>query len=292
MKILYHANCNDGSGAALAAWMLFGETTATGEPIDYIPVQYGSPAPNCAAENVYILDFCYPRQTLIEMATHANLITVIDHHKTARDDLSEPFPEQYNGLPLCEVRVTFDMRKSGAVLAWEHFNDSPPPQLLQHIQDRDLWRFELPQTREITTGLQLTEDWRNWEELIRQPHLLAAVAREGQTINRYLAMQSEKIIQHGPRYWDIEQTIVPVYNLPKFMSPDTLHLALEKYPDASYAVAYFALPDQRIYSLRARPGETDVSAIAKKHGGGGHVEAAGFTVQLHPTILARMLREI
>ena len=45
MKILYHANCNDGSGAALAAYMALGEATDTGDPIEYIPVQYGSEPP-------------------------------------------------------------------------------------------------------------------------------------------------------------------------------------------------------------------------------------------------------
>jgi len=73
--------------------------------------------------------------------------------------------------------------------------------------------------------------------------------------------------------------VIPIYNLPGFMISDTLHMALEKYPSARYAVGYFDLPGKRIYSLRSRQGsEVDVSEIAKRHGGGGHKHAAGFSV--------------
>ena len=40
--VLYHDNCRDGFGAALAAWCRFGDTA------DYQSVQYGRPAPEVA----------------------------------------------------------------------------------------------------------------------------------------------------------------------------------------------------------------------------------------------------
>jgi phosphoesterase RecJ-like protein len=36
----------------------------------------------------------------------------------------------------------------------------------------------------------------------------------------------------------------------------------------------------RKVSLRSQDGDVDVSAIARKHGGGGHVRAAGFSTDL------------
>ena len=39
MKVLYHAGCDDGFGAAYAIWLKYGNQA------DYIPVQYGQPFP-------------------------------------------------------------------------------------------------------------------------------------------------------------------------------------------------------------------------------------------------------
>lgn len=83
MKILYHANCKDGAGAALAAWMKYGD-----EGHEYIPVQYGGEPPNVDGEKVMILDFSYPRDILIAISKSAKSITLIDHHKTAQADLA------------------------------------------------------------------------------------------------------------------------------------------------------------------------------------------------------------
>lgn len=48
----------------------------------------------------------------------------------------------------------FDNNRSGALLAWDHFfPDSPPPQTLLYIQDRDLWKWELPHSKQISNAL-------------------------------------------------------------------------------------------------------------------------------------------
>ncbi|PIE00149.1 MAG: phosphohydrolase, partial [Thiothrix nivea] len=41
---------------------------------------------------------------------------------------------------------------------------------------------------------------------------------------------------------------------------------------------------KRVYSLRTRDSDTDVSAIAKHNGGGGHPAAAGFSVPIDQAI--------
>ena len=278
MKVIYHANCHDGSGAALAAWMHCGDTLSTGEAVEYMAAQYGDDPPAVDGEEVFILDFSYPRDVLIKMGVDATRVTVIDHHKTAQADLSEPFPRDIEA-GICDIRCIFDMDKSGAVLAWEYFHDAPLPQLFRHIQDRDLWRWELEGTAEIHAGLSLQEDWKQWKRFVDNPDELKTLYTGGAAIKRFLYIQADKITDTPPRQWDIEGDTVPLYNLPGFMLSDTLHLALQKYPDMPYAVGYFDLPDKRVYSLRSRDeASVDVSQIAKKHGGGGHKNAAGFAV--------------
>ena len=273
MKFLYHANCNDGHGAALAAWMKFGD-----DGHEYIPVQYGDQPPNITpGDTVYILDFSYPREILKEMANVAKNIIVLDHHKTARDDLSAPFDEH-------NILTVFNMDKSGAVLAWEMFHqDKPLPELFAYIQDRDLWRFDLDGTNEVSYGLSvLSDNFRHWAQLADNPDLIQIRTRkDGRAIIRFLEINAEKITNTPPVMFEITGDCVPVYNIPGFMISDTLHMALEKHKEARYAVGYFDLPEgKRVYSLRSRNGtDVDVSEIARTHGGGGHKHAAGFSVK-------------
>jgi oligoribonuclease NrnB/cAMP/cGMP phosphodiesterase (DHH superfamily) len=269
MKCLYHANCNDGSASALAVWMKYGDIGH-----EYIPVQYGSEPPEGLEDtDVVMVDFSYKKEQIRDLARKANSILIIDHHKTAQAEL-ENVDDGYG----CTIETMFDMNKSGAVLTWEYFHGYDIPEFFKYIQDRDLWEWKLEKTADITKGLQLHDDWREWKRFIESPNLLKTLFTGGAAINRYLYIQSEKIINTCPIKWDITGDTVPVYNLPGFMLSDTLHMALEMYPDSPYAVGYFDLPDKRIYSLRSRKGsEVDVSEIAKKYGGGGHKHAAGFT---------------
>lgn len=268
MKCLYHANCNDGAGAALAVWAKYGDIGH-----DYIPCQYGNDLPDgLEGCDVVMVDFSAKKDQIRELARKAASILIIDHHKTAQAELND-VDDGYG----CPIEVMFDMDKSGAVLAWEWFHpDKEVPELLKYIQDRDLWRFEFCETQDVAKGLQLHPNWRNWLTLDT-----GILADQGFSVNKFLEMQATKIVLNQPIEWEVTGDTVPVYNLPGFMISDTLHMALERHKDAPYAVAYFDLPEgKRIYSLRSRSGtEVDVSEIAKRLGGGGHKHAAGFSIQ-------------
>lgn len=268
MKCLYHANCNDGSGAALAVWTKYGDTGH-----EYIPCQYGNELPDrLAGSDIIMVDFTAKKQQIRDLAKIARSILIIDHHKTAQADLDGVD----DGLG-CPIVVMFDMEKSGAVLAWEWFHPYiEVPMILKHIQDRDLWRFDLYSTQEVTKGLMLHPDWKTWNDFS-----INDLAQQGAAVNLFLHQQAEKIVSNShPVKWDITGDRVPVYNLQGFMISDTLHMALELHAEAHYAVSYFDLPDKRVYSLRSRSGsDVDVSEIAKLHGGGGHKHAAGFSLR-------------
>ncbi len=125
---IYHGNCADGFGAAWTVRKALGE-------IEFYAASYQEPPPDVTGKDVVMVDFSYKRQVLLEMSEKARSILILDHHKTAAEDLVD-LPEN--------VIAKFDMSRSGAMLAWDHFfpGESPPP-LLLHIEDRDLWRFAL-----------------------------------------------------------------------------------------------------------------------------------------------------
>ena len=47
-----------------------------------------------------------------------------------------------------------------------------------------------------------------------------------------------------------------------------------------FCIIWHQRDSRRYFSLRSKPGTVDVSAIATRYGGGGHVNAAGFSLPL------------
>lgn len=261
--VIYHAGCDDGFGAAWAAWKVLGDNAV------YIPASYGDPFPEVtASKSITIVDFSYPREDLLGIRSGYEPqvdIVVLDHHKTAQADLE--------GLPW----AVFDMEKSGAMLAWEFFhpNEPNPPMLIEHIQDRDLWKFNYPATEAISACLRsYPQDFHQWEllEMAGMP----ALASEGTAILRYIKQQ---VVISGSHAWmaEIGGFEVPIVNTGNFVS-EVGHLLNDRYGDAPFAACYYDKSDgTRVYSLRS-VGDFDVSDVAKIYGGGGHRNAAGFTV--------------
>lgn len=257
---IYHGNCADGFAAA---WTV---RRALGDGIDFVPGVYQEPAPDATGKDVVLVDFSYKRPVLLEMAQQANSILILDHHKSAMEDLVD--------LPSNVVAV-FDMHHSGAVLTWKHFfPDEPPPTLLLHIEDRDLWRFALQNTREIQANLfSYPYDFKVWDKLMAAD--LQELAKEGAAIERKHFKDIRELLGVTQRKMIIGGHVVSVANLPYTMSSDAGHEMAEGYP---FAACYWDTPQGRVFSLRSREDGLDVSAIAKQYGGGGHRNAAGFRV--------------
>jgi len=141
---IYHGNCADGFSAAWVVHQYFGD----GE-VDFHPGVYGQEPPDVQDRDVILVDFSYKRPVLDVMATKASSILILDHHKTAAEDLAG-FPNPEDGYApdrwrmleamhgAAAIRAVFDMNRSGAGITWDFFfPDRPRPQLLNHIEDRD-----------------------------------------------------------------------------------------------------------------------------------------------------------
>src|SRR5665213_864100 len=148
---IYHGNCADGFTAAWAVHKAMGVGDA-----DYHPGVYGQEPPDVTGRDVIMVDFSYKRPVLEAMAAKARSILILDHHKTAAEDLSGLgyIPVQYDDFvetndPAARVGVIFDMERSGAQVTWDFFHDAPRPLLVDYVGDRDLWRFAMPKSREV-----------------------------------------------------------------------------------------------------------------------------------------------
>lgn len=292
---IYHGNCADGFGAACVVRLFYGSEAT------FHAATYGEAPPDVTGKHVVIVDFSYPYSVLSDMGWKAQSITVLDHHKTAAADLARfakfetgaPDDGDFNthwkmamldartqGAPL--IATCFDMERSGARLAWDHFYTGvEPPQLLQHIEDRDLWRFALEGTREVQAALfSFPYDFDIWMALLfgsTEDHeaVCQRLRQDGIAIDRKHHKDVAELVTVCQRRMVIGGYDVPVASLPYTLTSDAGERMAEGEP---FAACYWDTPENRSFSLRSRDGGLDVSEIARAYGGGGHRNAAGFRV--------------
>lgn len=273
--VIYHGNCADGFSAAWCFWRKYG----TGA--DYVAGVYQQDPPDVSGRDVYLVDFSYKAAVVQDMLAHANSVTLIDHHKTAIEDLRQLKEREVatNGDGMGDKFGWFcDLNRSGATLAWDYlFPSEPRPLLLGHIEDRDLWRFKLPNTREIQANVFSYEySFELWDRLMAADHAeLLSMTVAGAAIERKHHKDIAELVGECKRRMVIAGCDVPVASLPYTLASDAGHLMAQGEP---FAACYWDTKDGRVFSLRSMDGGMDVSEIAKQYGGGGHVRASGFKV--------------
>ena len=259
--VIYHADCVDGFTAAWAAWRYLRGAAA------YLPTHHGDPPPDVTGHEVYLLDFAYRRDITLELARHAAQLLVLDHHKTALEELGD--------LPF----ACLDMEQSGAGLAWRHFHpEAPVPRLVLAVEDGDLWRHELPDTRAIYLRLQFEpRTFRNWERIAALTATDAgfeAFAQEGRVLQEEREFQVERmllkryeVVLEGERGLAAEA--------PPSLRSELGHRLAQLC--GTFGLVWYPRAGSYHVSLRSI-GDYDVERLARRFGGGGHRNAAGFTV--------------
>lgn len=258
---IYHGNCADGF---TAAWVV---RRALGD-VEFYAGVYQQPPPPTADRDVVIVDFSYKHDVMQGIVWNARSVTILDHHKTAAADLAG-----FDGA----AKVVFDMERSGCRIAWDYyFPDKSPPPLLLHVEDRDLWRFALPLTREIQASVfSYPYDFGTWDWLMTVP--LSILATEGTAIERKHFKDIKELVGVMQRPLTIGGYVVPAASLPYTLTSDAGELMARGQP---FAACYWDTPNGRVFSLRSSDAGLDVSEIAKQYGGGGHRNASGFSVPM------------
>lgn len=294
---IYHGACDDGFAAAWCVRRAMGDGA-----VDFHPGVYGVAPPDVLDRDVILVDFSYKRPVLEALASRANSVLILDHHKTAQKDLAflqpphrRPPPafdrwrleawrydsgghqdgDRYDGDRLGRVAALFDMERSGAAMAWDYFVGGERPPFIEYVQDRDLWLKKLPRGDEFTIALRsYPQDFAVWDGLVEN---MSNLFEEGVAIQRYYRCRVEEIKKTAYRSWICSHPVM-VANAPYFAASEVAGELAEAEPDAAFGACYFEVRRGVYqYSLRSR-GEMDVSEIARQFGGGGHKNAAGFTV--------------
>jgi len=256
--VIYHANCSDGFGAAWSAWKLLGNKA------EYYAATHGDPPPDVSGKHVAILDFSYSREVVLDMIEKAASLVIIDHHKSAMVALHD--------VP----NAHFDMNHSGAMLAWHHFHPGKDaPRVIKYIEDRDLWKWELPYSKEFAAAFDMVPfDFEAFTEF-EDDSAFDDACKRGSYILAYSKTVVKKVSDQATmRTWQGKK--IYIVNSSHWMSEIGARLS----PDCDFVVIWYFDHDRREtrVSLRSFHDEVDVSEIAKQFGGGGHKKAAGFSL--------------
>jgi oligoribonuclease NrnB/cAMP/cGMP phosphodiesterase (DHH superfamily) len=282
MDIIYsHGHCPDGFVAAMIAKRRYPEA-------EVIFLDHGADhtenLKKAEGKDVLMLDFSLrTREANDELAASTRSFQILDHHKSAREVLEGA------------SYAIFDMKRSGAGLAWDYLFGkescpfevgNPRPWYVDYVEDRDLWNWKLENSREVCAYLGTLEfEFEKWEFLDKIDPYTAFLRGTGAKahIDHYIR-EAVKQTQRGM----LDKNLVGVLNVPYLNCSEVGNaIAVElaehakKYDwPGSYSLTWFERGDGMIqFSLRSI-GDFDVSEVAKKYGGGGHRNAAGFQVSL------------
>lgn len=303
--IIFHKDCADGF---TSAWIADKCLKTMGITPELYGGMYGKDVPDVTDRDVYLVDFTYSKDVILEMAKLAKSITILDHHETAMNQwidhqgggtyfeinmVNETKPESLSinqKIGKCILSVRFNMKNSGAMMTWKHFsklakhdtlgNDNDAPMLVQYVQDRDLWNWHLPNSREISSYIfsfeYTLENWTRLEAELKSPELRLLATQAGEGIDRKHFKDIKEFLAIATTKMTIGGFEVDVTNVPYHWSSDAAHILGEGKP---FGASYYERGDGfRVFSLRSDEKGENVGVIAKKYGGGGHAHASGFQV--------------
>lgn len=286
--VIYHKNCDDGFGAAFAAWK------AMGDAADYQPLEHGEDISQIDFDQreVFVLDFCFSPDVMAQLLPRVLRIGVVDHHKSALEAW-----EQHLGVKAKDgmlqhqdgrLTLFFDLSKSGAYLSWQYFHaKTPVPRMIAHISDGDLWTFEMKGTREFYVYLRSQgRSFAGWDKLctaMQDQAKAQNVVDTGRRIGGFYTQQLDSIINAG-RDVAIDMADAAgnrarglAVNATKLFASELGNMLAAK--SGTFALVWETDGVTAFCSLRSVAG-FDCIPFAKAKGGGGHPQACGFQVPL------------
>lgn len=156
--------------------------------------------------------------------------------------------------------------------------------IVKHTEDRDLWKFELPDTNvyyELLNSFEKSVE--NIDKIVNMSdvewanHYSMAFAKVDlrEKLSKDYAGKARLISfagYHG----------IPIVNCPADFASRVCEVL---YQDKPFSIAFSISPEQVYISLRSKKNYgVDVSLIAEKFGGGGHVNSAGMKLELEQVV--------
>ena len=284
--VMFHYPCQDGLASA---WVVKDFHTKQGKSIELYPIAHGKSInmDTFVGKSIIICDYAPQLDILNKLEQIAESITILDHHVTAQKTLEN------------KLYAIFDMNKSGAGITWDYFYpDQSMPLFIQMIQDRDLWKWEINQSKEFTSGFFAvcsTFDEYDFESLFTlftklhssNDNNIIFYIELGKIMTKLTENKSKAVGDDHLKkisYFNFNGT---TYKVCVINCSSDITSEVGNYVSSQQSVDFAVLwryhnPSGNYYVSLRSCGDIDVSVIAKSFGGGGHKNAAGFSIQNFP----------
>lgn len=267
---MYHSPCSDGFSAAFAAWKFANDKIVfrTGRPNEVTLLHKA----DVTGKNVLLLDFTYPKEIMLLLQELAKRVCVIDHHVDVAT-------ERLSGV--AEHDKILDKSHSGAVLSWMYFHpDVPVPLFVKYVEDNDLWQKTLPNTDAFSAKFNDMKFTFEALDQLMNEDALANLIEQGMTCLSYANGLRRRIVQDAA-FYKVQLVDMCLYSVAVVNSPiykSSLGNMLGDKVDFAMVYHYNAARNQTRFSLRSKPGKTDVNKIAMLYNGGGHPHASAVSL--------------
>ena len=262
--VIYHGNCLDGFSGAWVAYKKFGNEA----------FYYGvSCQPNISNDlllllqdkEIYFIDVCFAKDIMEQILSNNRKVIIIDHHISQEDIVKLGY------------EYMFDVSHCASVLAFKYFfPHSKMPKILKYVEDGDLWKWTYKNSHEILAYLAIQEmAFDNWNKIakdLEDKSKRQIIINNGHTILMYMQSIVKRLIKTADKVI-FENEISLAVNSPILNS----EIGHELTKNGIHIGIIWSQTGHTIWVSLRGDGTIDVSLIAKKYGGGGHYNAAGFT---------------
>ncbi|KAK3158757.1 hypothetical protein QOZ80_2AG0141170 [Eleusine coracana subsp. coracana] len=319
--VLYHYPCPDGAFAALAAHLYF---SAAALPVRFFPNTVYDPIRSDALpfdeiKDVYLLDFVGPPGFVHEIAPKVDRVTILDHHKTALETLCG------NATLGENVIKVIDMQRSGATIAFDFFGNKllteastlqsnecgkdaaeikyipdnkveTVHKLFKFIEDGDLWRWKIPNSKAFSSGLKdldiefnVNTNCKLFDQLLKldPEHVIsrgqATLSEKQRLIDDCLDKSYEISLGCGQFGNCLAVNADAISNLRSELGNQLASKSQTLNLRGIGAVVYKVpeLNDDQMLKISLRSLEQeDTTSISQEYGGGGHRNASSFMLSV------------
>lgn len=284
--VIYHGDCVDGYASAYCAFEYFSKKEDKREII-YYAGSYNNPPPlkEATGKCVLMCDFSYKKTELLKLIEVTKKFLILDHHKTAENDL----------LELPNHQKVFRMDHSGSYITYRYFNKNTSiPLMIIYIEDNDIWLKRQPHTREFTAYMStLPFTFEEYGKIMDDNFVKNEVFSQGTVMVRQNDIIISKNIKKAvPKFVQIKDKYYFVAHLNSTVLVSELgNNIFNEYPDINFSAVYSIndYSNTTTFSLRSNDTSTDVSEIALIYGGGGHRNASGCSLSYVTNMISRVL---
>ena len=290
MKCFYH---NDADGKCAGFWVAHSAVMENLEtPIELVEMSYEKPFPMDTIkpnERVYIVDYSIPPDEMRKLLQITTDVTWIDHHKTAIEKYDgfeyDIRGVRYDGIAGCMLTYCYlNCMTYGGIGNICSFNVSmtkDAPMFTKWIADWDVWKFDYgDNTRKFITAFNSydfrpeSEEWDKffYTGFCNDPTFETELLEEGAAMIKYRDGWAKSYLERFGFETEFEGLRCFAVNLGNCNSEYFKSLPEGKYD----AFMPFAFNGEK-WTVSMYSTTHDISDICKKHGGGGHAKAAGFT---------------